>query len=242
MKNQRGMTLMEIMISIAIMAFMMALVWSTTTHTTQTKRDYEALEERMHEIRNGLARVVADLEEAYLSKNQDLSSFDPRTMFIGKDGGDIDDLRFTSLAHQQLYADANESDQTMISYSAISHKKRDDADPEPSGAIDWVRREQRRLTNPGDNWKDMPAAVDVIIPNVKHVDFEFWDWKDSEWKADWDTSKQDAQKDRLPTRVRITLTYDDDGYDQKISTQAHLILQEAVESRFGTQYDRGGGG
>jgi len=230
-RPEAGMTLMEIMIAIAIMAFMMALVWSTTTHTTNTKRDYESMEERMHEIRNGLARVVDDLQEAYISKNQDIAAFEPRTAFIGKDGGDVDELRFSSLAHQQLYADADESDETMISYSGQPHHKLDDSDPESSSSIDWIRRETRRLADPGTSYKDTPAAVDVVIPDVKHVDFEYWDWKDNEWKADWDTSKADAQKDRLPTRVRITVTYDDDGYEQKISTQAQLLLQEPVESR-----------
>ena len=232
MNRQRGMTLMEIMIAMAIFAFMMALVYSTTSNTNNTKRSVEAMVDRMHEVRVGLARVVTDLELAYLSKNEDPTALDRRTMFVGKDGGDIDDLRFSALAHQQLWADGNESDQTVISYFAA-------ADREDSSKTDWLRREQRRLTDPGEDDRSMAADTDIVLRDIEHVDFEYWDWKDQEWKADWDTTKQDGQKDRLPTRVRITVTYKEDGVDQKISSQARLLLQEPIESRFRTQFERG---
>lgn len=230
--TQSGMTLMEIMIAMAILAFMMALAYSTTSNTTRTKKTFESLESRMREIRVGLSRVVYDLEHAYLSKNEDLAAMERRTMLIGKDGGDVDELRFSSFAHQQLWADANESDQTLVSYYA-------EADREDSSKVNWLRREQRRLTNPTESYKEMPAEVDVVLPDIKKVDFDYWDWKDQEWKSDWDTTKADGQKDRLPTRVRITVTYMVDGVEEKISTQARLLLQEAVESRFGTTFERG---
>jgi general secretion pathway protein J len=230
--RQRGMTLIEIMIAMAILAFMMALVYSTTSNTTRTKRTYESLETRMREVRVGLARVTADLEATYLSKNEDVSAFERRTMLIGKDGGDVDELTFSTFAHQQLWSDGNESDQTVVSYfSAV--------DREDSSKVNWLRREQRRLTNPGENAKEMAAETDIVMRDITHVDFEFWDWKDQVWKVDWDTTKADGQKDRLPTRVRITVKYKVDGIEEKISTQARLILQEAVESRFGTTYERG---
>jgi general secretion pathway protein J len=225
-RRERGMTLMEIMIAMAILAFMMALLYSTTSNTHNTKRSFESMEQRMREVRTGLARVVADLELAYISKNEDPDALERRTLFIGKDGGDVDELRFTSLAHQELWADANESDETMISYFAAD-------DREDSSKKDWLRREQRRLTNPNDNYKDMAAENDVVLRDIEHVDFEYWDWKDQEWKQDWDTTKQEGQKDRLPTRVRITVTYKADGFEQKVSTQAQIKLQEPVEIHFG---------
>jgi general secretion pathway protein J len=221
--RERGMTLMEIMIAMAILAFMMAMVYSTISNTTRTKGTYEDLEARMHEVRVGMARVVADLELAYISKNEDVNQMDRRTLFAGKDGGDVDELRFTSFAHRQLWADGNESDQTMITYFAAT-------DREDSRKTNWLRREQRRLTDPGENYKDMPAETDIVMRDIQNVDFEYWDWKDQEWKKDWDTSKADGQKDRLPTRVRITVTYNVAGVEEKISTQARLLLQEPITS------------
>jgi hypothetical protein len=156
---------------------------------------------------------------------------DRRTQFVGKDGGDVDELRFSSLAHQVLWTDANESEQTFITYFA-------EADREDGRQVNWLRREQRRLTDPGESSKSMASEVDIVLRDIEQVDFEFWDWKEQQWKRDWDTTKQDGQKDRLPTRVRVTVTYEEGGVEHKLSTQARLYLQEPVESRFGTDYER----
>ena len=229
---ERGLTLMEIMIAIAILAFMMSLTWTTMSRTSQTKRSYEGMMDRAHELRVGLSRVVLDLGHAYLSKNEDTNALDRRTQFVGKDGGDVDELRFSSFAHQVLWAEANESDQTTITYFAES-------DREDGSKTNWLRREQRRLTDPGESAKSMPSEVDIVLRDIERVEFEFWDWKDQEWRDDWDTTKQDGQKDRLPTRVKITVTWKEGNEDMKLSTQARLYLQEPVESRFGTAYERG---
>ncbi len=226
---QRGMTLIEIMIAIGILALMLSLAWSTMNNTITMKTDMETAAERAHEIRVGLARVVADLEHAYLSKNEDLSAIDRRTMFIGKDTGQVDDLHFSSLVHQPLFTDANEADSTVISYSSAS-------DREDSRITNWVRREQRRLTDTGESTKSMAGESDIVIRDIVEVGFEYWNFKDQEWETDWDTTKADSQKDRLPTRVRITVTYKDVGAERKIVTQARLYLQEPLESRFGTEY------
>jgi hypothetical protein len=202
------------------------------SRTSEAKRTYAGVQQRAQEIRVGLARVVADLEHAYLSKNEDVSAFERRTTFIGKDGGDVDELRFSSLGHQVLWAEANESDATMISYSAAP-------DREEPGKTNWLRREARRLTNGDESWKETPGETDVVLEDIDEVDFEFWDWKDQQWKQDWDSTKQDGQKDRLPTRVKITLTWKEAGVEMKMVTQARLILQEPIESRFGTEYERG---
>jgi len=223
MKHQRGMTLMEIMIAIAILAFMMSLVWTTLSRTSQTARSYEVSVDRATELRVGLARVVADLEPAYLSKNEDIGAMERRTRFVGKEGGEVDELTFATLGHQVLWAEANESDQTIITY--YSGRDREDG-----SKTDWLRREQRRLTDAGETSKSMPAEVDVVLRDIKQVDFEFWDWKDQEWKRDWDSTKQDAQKDRLPTRVRITVTYNDVRGETKLVTVTRLYMVEPVES------------
>ncbi|MCA9675208.1 MAG: prepilin-type N-terminal cleavage/methylation domain-containing protein [Kofleriaceae bacterium] len=230
-RGQAGMTLIEVLVASAILAVMLSLAWTTTSRTSDVKRTYEAVEERAQEMRVGLARVVDDLEHAYLSKNEDTGAFDRRTMFTGKDGGNVDELRFTSLCHQVLWSEANESDQTMISYFA-------GPDRDDRNKVDWLRREQRRLTDAGESYKSMSAETDVVLRDIEQVDFAYWDWKDNEWKSDWDSTKQDAQKDRLPTRVKITVKWREAGQVVEMSTQARLLLQEPLESRFGTEYER----
>ncbi len=231
-RGQAGLTLIEVMIASAILALMLTLAWSTTARTGEAKRSFEALEERSQEIRIALGRVVADLEQAYLSRNEDTSALERRTLFVGKDGGSVDEVRFSSFGHQVLWSEANESDQTMITYSAATDRK-------DGSKTNWLRREQRRLSDVGESSKEMPAELDILLHDIEQVDFQYWDWKDSEWKGDWDSTKQDGQRDRLPTRVRITVTYLEGDAPIKVTTQARLLLQEPIEARFGTQYDRG---
>ncbi len=218
--RQAGMTLIEIMIAIAIMALMMLMAWTTTSHTGKASSEFGAIQRRNHEIRVALDHVVADLEAAYLSQNEDLNATEHRTLFLGKSGGIVNDLRFSSLVHVPLWADAHESEQTLIAYYSLG--EHDD-----NSKTDWVRRESRRLSN--KPWKQEPADVDVVIHDVERVEFAYWNWQTQQWQDHWDSTAADAERMRLPTRVKITVTFKNPrGEDVKIVTQARLLMQEPL--------------
>jgi type II secretory pathway component PulJ len=217
-------TLIEVMIASAIMVTMMSLAWRTISNTADSRRTFEKFEQRNHELRMALNRIVADFEAAYLSKNEDPNASHPRTMFVAKSGSKLPEIRFSTLGHRALWADANESEQTVISYVSRT-------DPEKSGAVDWVRREARRLSNELPD--DVPAEYDIALSDVSAVKLEFWNWKNTEWQDTWDTTQSDGQKGWLPSRVRITVTVKDPaGKDYKLTTQARILLQEQVQAVF----------
>lgn len=217
---QRGMTLMEVMIASAVMVIMMALAWRTIMNTSNSRKTFEAYEERNHEIRMAMGRMVADFEAAYLSKNEDQNASHPRTMFIVKATGKVPDIHFSTLGHRVLWADANESEQTVIWYMAHN-------DPEHAGVVDLVRREQRRESNQPP--EEEPSDYDVLIHDIYSVKIEMWSWKNLEWQDTWDTTQSDGQKNMLPSRVRITVTLKTpDGKDIKLSTQARIPMQEPL--------------
>ena len=217
---QAGLTLLEVMLAIAILAVMMTLAWKTIANTSDTRKVFEAYEERNHELRMALGRIVRDLEHAYLSFNEDRNAPHPRTMFIAKSSMLMPEIRFSTLNHRVLWADANESEQTVISY--VPHDN-----PDHPGATDWIRREQRRMSNePPDS---EPADYDVLVHDIAAVKLEFWNWKNNEWQDHWDTTQSDGQKGQLPSRVRITLTIKGpDDKDIKLSTQARVWMQESL--------------
>jgi type II secretion system protein J len=219
-RPQAGMTLIEIMIAIAILVVMMSLAWKTIANTSDSKRLFEKYEERNHELRMALGRIVRDFEGAYLSRNEDTNAVNPRTMLIAKSSFKLPDVRFSTLGHRVLWADANESEATVISY--LAHD-----DPEHSGVIDWIRREQRRPSNElPDN---EPAEFDVLIHDVLAAKLEFFNWKTTEWQDTWNTTQVDGQKGWLPSRVRITVTTKGpDGKDYKIMTEARIWMQETL--------------
>jgi len=220
-RTQAGLTLIEIMIAIAIMALMMAMAWTTTRSTANASQEFVGIQRRNHEIRVALDRVVADLEAAYLSANEDLNATEHRTLFVDKGGGGkVPDLRFSSLTHLPLWADAHESEQTQISYSV--QNEHDDA-----SKTDWLRREARRVSN--RPWKQEPADTDVLIHDIEKVEFQYWNWRNNEWQDHWDSTATDAERMRLPTRVKISVTYRNPrGEDVQITTQARLLMQEPL--------------
>ena len=219
-RRQAGFTLIEVMVASAILIVMMVLSWTTISSTSRARQTFERFEERNHELRMGLGRVVADLESAYLSKNEDTLAVHPRTLFVSKAGNKVPDIKFSSLGHRVLWADANESEQTLIQYMIHEDRER------PS-TFDWIRREQRRTsTKP---LEEEPADYDILVKDIQNVKFEFWNWKNLEWQDTWDTTQSDGQKGWLPNRVRITLVVKSPGgTDYKLVTEARILMQEPL--------------
>jgi general secretion pathway protein J len=230
--RQRGFTLIELLVSLTIISFMMLIAWRAISGAAFTRKNIGDRQERDLEIRVALNRMVRDLSSAYISANEDQNLMERRTMFIGKAGGSaVDDLHFSSMCHEVMWADANESEQTVISYSA-------EHDQDDSSVTDLVRKELRRPSNePGSSTREEPADVDVLLRDVTKVHFEYWDWKDKRWQETWDSTQADAERSRLPTRVKITLEVaapkaEDGsraGETTKYVTEARIMLQEELK-------------
>jgi type II secretory pathway component PulJ len=214
------MTLIEVMIASAIMVIMMALAWRSIGNTGEARRGTGKYQERNHELRMALGRAVADFEAAYLSRNEDANASHPRTMMIGKPGSKVPEIRFSTLGHRVLWADANESEQMVIQYLAISSR-------ETPGTTDWVRAEFRRPSNLPP--EEVPAEYDVLVRNIEKLQVEYWNWKNLDWQDSWDTTQSDGQKGMLPSRVRITITTKGtDDRDVKLTSQARILMQEPL--------------
>lgn len=225
-RSEAGFTLIELVISLGIVAFMMMLAWQTTSAAIFTRKNLAFEQERDHELRVATSRIVRDLGSAYLSSNEDQSSMERRTLFIGRSEGTVDELRFSTMAHEVLWADANESEQTVVTYMAES-------DPDDRSKTNLVRKELRRMPDPLESRGETPAEVDLLIRDVERVRFEYFDFKDKSWKQRWDSTQVDAERGRLPTRVRVTIEVaihrGDDKETVKYITQARLPLQEELK-------------
>jgi prepilin-type N-terminal cleavage/methylation domain-containing protein len=218
--REAGLTLLEVMIAVAVLVIMMTLAWRTIGNTSDTKKKFEKYEQRNHELRMAMQRIVADFEHAYLSRNEDPNATYPRTMLIAKSSSKLPEIKFSTLGHRVLWADANESEQTVISYLVQT-------DPENKGTVNWLRREQRRPSNllPDDE----PAEYDVLVHDLVNAKLEFWNWKNLDWQDQWDTTQSDGQRGWLPSRVRITVTIKDaKDKDYKLTTQARILMQEPL--------------
>jgi general secretion pathway protein J len=215
-----GFTLIEVLIAISILALMMVIAWGAATQTMRAKKHFGAIQDRYREARSAMARMVADLEMSYISGNEDRTLNDVRTFFIGESSGDINELRFSSFAHQRLFADANEGDQTVIRYYSAS-------DRDDRRKTNLMRRETRRLGN--EKPDALPGEADVLFSDISKLKLSYFDVKANEWKESWSTSSVESQN-KMPDRVRIQLTFtDEDDKEITLTTQAKIHLRELLQ-------------
>jgi general secretion pathway protein J len=212
--------LIEIMVAVAILAMVVTMVFGTMQNTFKTKSAIEATSSRYRTVRIALERMAREVSMAYLSQNEDTSQQERRTFFVGKRHTDIDELRFSYYGHQRLYQDANESDTAQVAYTPA----RDREDPRKTNL---VRRETRRLSNL--KMEDAPGEADIICDDVIKLRLDYWDARDKQWREEWVTTAADGQPDRLPSRVKITLTvHDERGKEVPFVTETRLAMQEPL--------------
>ncbi len=222
MGREHGLTLLEVIVTTAILAVMMAMVWQVMSGTAEAKREFGKIQERNHEIRLALAYMARDLSMAYISGNEDTQApvESRRTLFMGTPESPVGSLRFSSFAHNAHWSQANESEQTMITYLAES-------DPEMRRKTNLIRKELRRPSS--DRWESQPAQVDLLLRDIESVEFQFFDPVTTEWKERWNSTGADGELNRVPTRVKVTIVVNSEGNKKRTyTTQAKIALQERV--------------
>jgi general secretion pathway protein J len=213
--KRSGFTLIEVVIAIAITSFIGVVIGVSFNTTIQNKDIIEGQAEHYRMLRAAMNRMVREIGAAYVSDRYDpkryRDAFDRPTNFVGK----RDQLLFTTMAHQRLYADAKESDQMVVEYSVKSSP-----DPKAKGRQDVVRREKVQI----EERMERGGTEDVLFEGAKKLEFQYWNSERKQWEDEWDTRRTE-RKSILPTRVKITLTAtDENGKEVKYTTQARVML------------------
>jgi general secretion pathway protein J len=218
--RQRGFTLIEIMVSVAILAMATVMAFSTMQSTLKTKSAIEANAGRYRTVRLALDRMAREIEMAYLSQDEDTFQQERRTFFVGKRKSEFDEIAFSYFGHQRLYADGRESDTAQVLYFSAR-------DREDSKKTNLMRRETRRLSNLKPD--DAPGETNIVCDDVVKLRIEYWDARDKLWREEWVTNAADGQPDRLPSRVRITLTvHDERGKEIPFQTETRIQMSEPL--------------
>jgi general secretion pathway protein J len=212
---KRGFTLIEVVIAVALTAFIGVIIGVTFNTTIVNKEIIENQSEKSRMLRTCMSRMVREIAAAYVSDRYDSrryrDAFDRPTNFIGA----RDKLLFTSLAHQRLYADAKESDQMVVEYSVKSSPE-----PKANGRSDLMRREKVLL----EERMERGGTEDTLYEGVKKIEFQYWNTERKQWDDEWDTRRPE-KKSVLPSRVKITMTtLDEDKKEVKYTTQTRIML------------------
>ena len=91
-----------------------------------------------------------------------------------------------------------------------------------------MRREQANL----DDDFEEGGRVLTLLPDVKSLEFKYWDSQKEDWAEKWDAAG--GELNRLPTRVRIeVVAVMDDGREQTFVTQSKLWMLAPLNLRGG---------
>jgi general secretion pathway protein J len=198
--TRRGMSLIEVLVAVTILAMIGTLVATGFSQTARNKTRIEEEADRYHVVRLAMERIQREISMAYVSIHQNPNSLLQvmRTTFVGTDRASFDRIDFTSFSHQRLYRDAHESDQNELSYFVTSH-------PDDSRIRVLARREQNRL----DDQPERGGRVEILVEDVREFQLEYLDPETVEWTSTWNATESGTQPNRLPAQVKITLTVPD---------------------------------
>jgi len=193
----RGMTLLELLVSLAILAMMGLLIYGAFDSMNRGIKGEELRSERGREGRDGLLRISRELTSAFLSLHnpQAINLITRQTAFIAVHSSPFDRVDFAAFAHRRIVRDARESDQCEVGYSVAS-------DPNVGDKMDLVRREQF----PIDQDPTRGGVVNVLVENVDVFSLKYLDAATGIWQDTWDTTLVNAQYNRLPLEIKIAIT------------------------------------
>ena len=216
---QRGFTLLEIMVSLAVTGMIAISIWAATSQTTKSRNIIEYSQDKYHEVRVAFDMLNRDLSSAFLSYHRGVEATHD-TIFIGTDGGGEDSIDFASFSHTRRYFDVNESDQAEISYFLAN-------DPEDSGVLNLVRRDSPILD---ENALDGGQTM-ILIHNVASFNVEYYDITNKEWQDEWDTTQVSGEGNVLPTQLRLKVVVN----ERRGASLVNDYDEEFEEVVYGTQ-------
>jgi prepilin-type N-terminal cleavage/methylation domain-containing protein len=222
-----GFTLIEVMISMFIMATLTVLVSTSIRTAVQNKKKLEALIESETTLYDSLRVLKADLERAFhyqdvffeiekvalmqleTAKNpndpnnqQSTTRTAPPqlTQFLG----DGSTLNFTTLNHFRTQYNAQESDQIEVGYFVESCKSRDGKNSSPCL---W-----RRSDTLIDDRPEEGGSKIVLAEHVSRFKLKYRSGKENEeWLDTWrsDNKGRPDHRDKFPLLVKIELELED---------------------------------
>lgn len=226
-RSLAGMTLVEAMVSITILAIVSVMVFGGFEQTMRNKSRVEEQGDRAHVVRVAMERMCRELQSAFVSMdvnvNAQLASM--HTVFHGRREGRGSRIDFTSFSHRRMFRDAHESDQNELGYFLREHR---DEETRVSSRV-LVRRESRRIDdNPEEGGQQM-----ILVEGVREFELDYFDSANLQWVDGWDTAG--TETNRLPAQVRIRLVVpslvdpdDDEVYVTRVAIPITYALNHAL--------------
>ncbi|NOX80365.1 MAG: type II secretion system protein [Deltaproteobacteria bacterium] len=228
LKGSRGMTLLEIMLALLVLAMVVAMVALSLSGSLNVVSETRKQGELYHQAQVALERISDDLASAVMVNDV---RFQGKRMAI--DGRRADSLRFASMAHIVFDPKHDHPGMAIISYTVRP-------DPRNSGDLVLLRAD-RLLTPPAGQDGNGEGDEGFLLCNgLRSVRFSFTD-KSGETFDSWGASPED-EKDMTPRRLPVTVTCTlefrlDRDQNTSLTFSTSVLLPVGL-----IQAERGGGG
>ena len=206
----RGLTLLEVLVSITILCVIMAAVYSAYTSNVEAIQIAHRGQELFQPARIIMDRMSKDLESAFLGSHREAGKIVLGMLAedIELDGRPADKLNFTALTHLPLTEKGPKTDLCEVGYYLEEGEEND-------GFI-LYRRDDGTLDD------DITSGGEAyqLASNVESLDITFQD-SEGENYNDWNTLEGEM-KDRLPSLIGIELRLKDQwGKERTFFTSIH---------------------
>ena len=218
--NRNGFSLIEIMISIAILAMISLMVVQTTTRSFQLKEDLGSEGEFNNSIKLAMNVVERDVSQVFtplmmMPKSKADAApmaavpnpapfwggmMNPSGLRSSRFHGSERKMSFVTAAHERVYKDAKESFFEKVTYSIEADPK---PDPGLEGTLALFRTTNTNVFDvDGDDRKTDKTYK--LLSGIKSAQFKFFQRGKDVWQRSWDTESNEF-KNHFPDAVEIMI-------------------------------------
>lgn len=219
--NNRGMTLLEVILSLAILASLMMAVSLLLRNATEMKTGIAQVANVNHRLQLAMSKISKDLEHAFMTDKTDL---DRRTkaIFLINKNSESDQLSLVSFTHRSTTKHSKESDLTYVYYKV---GRGDD------GQLTHLwRGEAVRVP---ESFRE-PPPLRVIAKGIKSLRITPWDGE--RWVQErWDSTRRDY-RNKLPHMVRVELEAYENLEEPELTDMPVVKLKTIVFNHFATNF------
>lgn len=195
-RGQRGMSMMEVLIAVAILAMIGIYTNGSLLRTWRSKKLLEKVNDNYHGARAVLDRMAREMSMSYITPpivGGDQSRV-PVTLFKGEDSSPVSKVTFTSFSHVRVVRNTRESDQNVVGYYGKPN-------PKNTKVYQLFRREKVVI----DGTPDEGGVAYALLDNVVKLEIKYWDKQRGDFTQEWDTQKIEF-RGKLPPLIEIRLT------------------------------------
>lgn len=213
-----------------MLAIIGTLAFSTLASTIGVQESIEVAGGSRRAARTALGTITRELRLAHMTKNVTaVNTY--KTVFVGKDNDEEDQVWFATLGHKRRFRDSRECDQGEVTLFT-------EEDPEHNKHMILYHRAGPRI----DHEPDQDGPIMPLARGVTRFDLKYLDPRSGEWKDEWDSTGAETPG-LLPRAVQIVLglasPHPEKEGDYQVSTYVRTVMLAMATPQTQSVFSRG---